>query len=351
MNNLVLRQRPRRLRSTEAIRQLSTETRLSAQQFIQPLFVCQGTAIKKEISSLPGQFHLSKDFLYIEVEKAVSYGINTILLFPVVPNALKDAMGTVAFSPDFYLYKILADLRKKFPYLNIAVDLALDPFTTHGHDGVLDKEGRIANDATVEILAKIAILQAKSGANIIAPSDMMDGRIGFIRDALDAKGFNDVLIMAYSAKYASAFYGPFRDALSSQTKGDKKSYQMNPANSREAIKEVLLDVAEGADIVMIKPALAYLDIIAKVKEHINLPLAAYNVSGEYAMLKAAAEKGWLDYEKCLVEIFTAFNRAGADIIISYSATSFAEFLFNSTHNLDLGDGKQRNKGNNKGRRT
>jgi porphobilinogen synthase len=319
--------RPRRLRRSPAIRRLVCETILTVDDLIYPMFVMEGENTKVEVSSMPGCFRYTLDLLLVEIAEVYALGINAIALFPVVPNEKKDDDATESFNPHGLIQQTVKSIKQAVPDILVITDVALDPFTTHGHDGLMDENGVIVNDPTVEVLVKMALSQAIAGADIVAPSDMMDGRIGAIRDALDAEGFEAVAILAYSAKYASAYYGPFRDALESAPKsGDKKTYQMDAANSREALKEVYLDIAEGADIVMVKPALAYLDIIAKVKDATDLPIAAYNVSGEYAMIKAAAEKGWIDGEKVMLETLTSMKRAGADIILTYFAKEVAQIL-------------------------
>ncbi len=319
--------RPRRLRSSPAIRRLVSETVLTVDDLIYPMFVMEGENAKVEIPSMPGCFRFTLDLLLQEIAEVYDLGINAIALFPVVPNEKKDDNGTESFNPKGLIQQTVKAIKQAVPDILVITDVALDPFTTHGHDGLMDENGVIVNDPTVEVLVKMALSQARSGADMVAPSDMMDGRIGAIRDALDREGFEDVAILAYSAKYASAYYGPFRDALESAPKsGDKKTYQMDLANTREALKEVYLDIVEGADIVMVKPALAYLDIIAKVKDATDLPVAAYNVSGEYSMIKAAAEKGWIDGEKVMLETLTSIKRAGANIILTYFAKEVAILL-------------------------
>ncbi|NEP45779.1 MAG: porphobilinogen synthase, partial [Okeania sp. SIO2H7] len=266
-------------------------------------------------------------FRFKEIEDAYNLGINAIALFPLVEEAKKDNVGTESYNPDGLIQRTVKAIKQTVPDIVVITDVALDPYSSEGHDGIVGENGVILNDPTVEVLVKQALSQAEAGADIVAPSDMMDGRIGAIRKALDAAEYFDVGILAYSAKYASAYYGPFRDALDSAPKfGDKKTYQMNPANAREAIKEVALDIAEGADMVMVKPALAYLDIICEVKKTTNLPVAAYNVSGEYAMIKAAGEKGWIDEKKVMLETLTSMKRAGADLILTYFAKEVALIL-------------------------
>ncbi|NET11720.1 MAG: porphobilinogen synthase, partial [Okeania sp. SIO1H6] len=275
----------------------------------------------------PGSYRYTLDLLLKEIEDAYNLGINAIALFPLVEEAKKDNVGTESYNPDGLIQRTVKAIKQTIPDIVVITDVALDPYSSEGHDGIVGENGVILNDSTVEVLVKQALSQAEAGADIVAPSDMMDGRIGAIRKALDAAEYFDVGILAYSAKYASAYYGPFRDALDSAPKfGDKKTYQMNPANAREAIKEVALDIAEGADMVMVKPALAYLDIICEVKKTTNLPVAAYNVSGEYAMIKAAGQKGWIDEKKVMLETLTSMKRAGADLILTYFAKEVALIL-------------------------
>jgi len=319
--------RPRRLRRNPTIRRLVRETVLTVDDLIYPMFVMEGENTKVEVSSMPGSYRFTLDLLLLEIAEIYSLGINAIALFPVVPNEKKDDGGTESYNPEGLIQQTVRAIKKAVPDILVITDVALDPFTTHGHDGLMDDNGIIVNDPTVEVLVKMSLSQAAAGTDMVAPSDMMDGRIGAIRTALDANGYEDVAIMAYSAKYASAYYGPFRDALESAPKsGDKKTYQMDHGNSREALKEVHLDIIEGADIVMVKPALAYLDIIAKIKADTNLPVAAYNVSGEYAMIKAAAQMGWIDEKAIVLETLTSMKRAGADIILTYFAKQVALIL-------------------------
>lgn len=326
-NPLQLIQRPRRLRRNDALRRMVRETEISVNDFIYPMFVTEGENKKVEVASMPGCYRFSLDLLLKEVAEIEALGIPAIALFPVIPEAKKDETGSESYNPDGLVQRTVAAIKAAHPELVVITDVALDPFTDHGHDGLLDENGYILNDETVEVLVKMSLSQAKAGADMVAPSDMMDGRIGAIRDALDAEGYTNVGILAYSAKYASAYYGPFRDALDSAPKsGDKKTYQMDPANSVEAIKEVELDLAEGADIVMVKPALPYLDIISKVREMTDVPVAAYNVSGEYAMIKAAGEKGWIDEKKVILETLLSIKRAGADLILTYFAKEVALML-------------------------
>ena len=316
--------RPRRNRKSHAVRMHAQETHIQVNQLIYPLFLYDGKGMKEEVKSLPGNYRWSLDKLIPEVEACLELGITTFVLFPAVDEALKDKTASYGFAKDnFYLHAIHT-LKNTFPACCIMTDVAMDPYSSDGHDGfVLD--GQIMNDETLPILAKMAVAQAQAGADIIGPSDMMDGRVGHIREALDENGFTEVSIMSYTAKYASAFYGPFRDALDSAPKaGDKKTYQMNPANKREALIEAQLDVYEGADYMMVKPASPYLDIIHMLKQNFELPIAAYNVSGECAMLIAACQNGWLSYEKAMPEMLMSIKRAGADVILTYFAKSFAE---------------------------
>lgn len=326
MHQLV--QRPRRNRRTESIRGLLRENTVSPERLILPLFVCEGENQRIPIPSMPGVFRFSRDLLLKEVRAAWDLGIPAVALFPVVPGGLKDPTARESLNPSGLLQQTVRALKAAIPGLCVITDVAMDPYSTDGHDGFVDGGGRIVNDVTLEILAQMAVNQARAGADIVAPSDMMDGRVGFIRAALDADGHTDTGILAYSAKYCSAFYGPFRDALDSAPRhGDKKTYQMDPANTREAVREVQLDVAEGADIVMVKPAGPYLDVIRAVREAVTIPVAAYQVSGEYAMLKAASEKGWIDEAACVRESLLAIRRAGADMILTYYAAQFAAQKF------------------------
>jgi porphobilinogen synthase len=320
-----MRHRPRRNRKNAAVRSYHRETTLGPEHFIYPLFVHDG-ADKQPIASMPGCYRLGLDDLKKEAEAALGEGVRSIVLFPAVPEDLKTGDGREAYNPEGIIPRYLRALREAFPELVLVTDVALDPYSSDGHDGIV-KDGRVLNDETVEVLVKQAVAQAEAGADIIAPSDMMDGRVGAIRDALDAAGFTEVSILSYTAKYASAFYGPFRDALESAPKfGDKKTYQMDPANVREALREIELDEAEGADILMVKPAMPYLDVIRFMREATTLPVAAYQVSGEYAMLKAASQNGWLDERKVALEALTAIRRAGADIIFTYYARQAARWL-------------------------
>jgi porphobilinogen synthase len=318
--------RPRRLRRTEAIRRMVRETQLTVNDLIYPVFVMEGENIKQEIPSMPDCYRYSLDLLLKEVADAYNLGINAIALFPLIAEEKKDNTGTESYNPDGLVHRTVKAIKHEIPNIVVITDVALDPFSSYGHDGIVE-DGKILNDETVAVLEKMAISHAEAGADFVAPSDMMDGRVGAIRKVLDAEGYINVGILAYSAKYASGYYGPFRDALDSAPKfGDKKTYQMDLANANEAIKEVALDIAEGADIVMVKPALAYLDIICQIKTHTNLPVAAYNVSGEYAMIKAAAQYGWIDEKKVILETLTSMKRAGADLILTYFAKEVALIL-------------------------
>ncbi len=309
--------RLRRLRKTSALRDMFRETNLTRNDFIFPLFVAEGTNFKREIGSMPNVFQLSVDHILRECEELLSLGINAVLLFGI-PD-FKDETGSSGYMSDGIVQKASREIKKRFPEMLVITDVCLCEYTSHGHCGVIENE-YVQNDATLELLAKQALTHAESGADIIAPSDMMDGRIGAIRKTLDENGFSETPIMAYAAKYSSSFYGPFREAAESAPQfGDRKSYQMDFGNAGEAMREIALDIQEGADIVMVKPALAYLDIIRRTKENFNLPIAAYNVSGEYSMIKAAAEKGWIDGERVMMESLTAIKRAGADVIITYFA--------------------------------
>ena len=321
-----LSDRPRRNRKSASIRNLVRETTLHPHDFVLPLFVQDGKDQETPIKSLPGASRLSIDLLIKEAKEAYKLGIQGVALFPVIDDLYKDSHATESKNPDGLFPRAINELKNALPELTIITDVAMDPYSSDGHDGLVEN-GKILNDETLPILAEMAVTQARAGADIIAPSDMMDGRIDFIREALDHEGFEEVSILSYAAKYASAFYGPFRDALDSAPKaGDKKTYQMDPANAREALREVELDLTEGADIVMVKPALAYLDIITRVKEISSVPVAAYHVSGEYAMLHAAAKEGLLDYDQALMEALTAIKRAGADILFTYGAKEAIKIL-------------------------
>lgn len=319
--------RPRRNRKNKAVRAFAQETHLGVENLIYPIFVYDGKGIKNEVKSLPGNYRWSLDMLLPEIESCLKLGISTYVLFPAVEENLKDKTATYSYAEENFYLHVLRKLKETFPEICLMTDVAMDPYSSDGHDGYVNEKGEIVNDTTLPILAKMAIAQAQAGADILGPSDMMDGRVGFIREALDLAGYNDVSIMSYSAKYASAFYGPFRDALDSAPKsGDKKTYQMNPANSREALIEASLDVQEGADFLMVKPALPYLDIIALLKQNFEQPIAAYNVSGECAMLTAACQNGWLNFEKAMPEMLMSIRRAGADVILTYFAKAYAEML-------------------------
>lgn len=318
--------RPRRNRKSAAVRFHAQETHLHVGQLIYPLFLFDGKNMKQEVSSLPGNYRWSLDRLIPEVEACLKLGITTFVLFPAVHENLKDKIASYSYAEDnFYLHAIHT-LKTTFPECCIMTDVAMDPYSSDGHDGYVSN-GQILNDETLPILGKMAVAQAQAGADILGPSDMMDGRVGYIREVLDKEGFTNVSIMSYTAKYASAFYGPFRDALDSAPKsGDKKTYQMNPANKREALLEAELDMSEGADYLMVKPALPYLDIIHILKENCNIPIAAYNVSGECAMLIAACQNGWLDFNKAMPEMLLSIKRAGADVILTYFAKAYAELV-------------------------
>ncbi|MEO1822444.1 MAG: porphobilinogen synthase [Candidatus Lambdaproteobacteria bacterium] len=316
--------RPRRLRRTAPIRGLVRETELSPRQLIYPLFVAEGKSVRDHIDSMPGQFRLSTDELVRECEELYALGVGAVNLFGYSEE--KDELATKSYDSDGLVQRAIRTIKSAVPDLCVQTDVALDPYTTHGHDGLVI-DGEIVNDESVEVLCKMALSHAEAGADWIAPSDMMDGRIGAIRNALDVQGFSQVGILAYSAKYASSFYGPFRGALQSAPKsGNKKTYQMDPANIREALKEIALDLEEGADVVMIKPALCYLDVISRVREAFDAPVAAYNVSGEYAMVVAAAEKGWVDRDSAMMEMLLSIRRAGADMILTYFAKDAAALL-------------------------
>lgn len=319
-------QRPRLLRQSPAIRSMVAETTLQPADFIVPLFVIEGKGIKEEISSMPNYYRVSLDLLKKEIKALWSLGIRSVLLFIKCEDELKDNAGTEALNADGLMQRAVKTVKEAQPEMLVMTDVALDPYSSFGHDGIVEGE-EIVNDPTVELLARMSVSHAQAGADFVAPSDMMDGRILAIRQALEQNGFTRTGIMSYSAKYASCFYGPFRDALDSAPGfGDKKTYQMDPANRREALKETLLDVAEGADIVMVKPALAYLDIIREVSNSVQVPVSAYQVSGEYAMIKAAAKMGWLNEEKAILETLTAIKRSGADLIASYFAPVAVKLL-------------------------
>ncbi len=320
--------RPRRNRRSEAIRALTQETHLSVEHLVQPLFLVDGSGQKTEIPSLPGTYRLSLDHTLSEIEECLRLGLRSFILFPAVPERHKDKEATYGYHPDNFYLRAAAGIKARFPQACLISDVAMDPYSSDGHDGLV-LDGRIANDESLIILSKMAVAQAEAGFDILGPSDMMDGRVRAIREALDQEGFTQTGIMSYTAKYASAFYGPFRDALDSAPREDadipkdKKTYQMNPANRREALIEGELDTAEGADFLMVKPALNYLDVIQTLKMNFELPVAAYHVSGECAMLLAACRNGWLEYERAMPETLLSIRRAGADVIITYFAKDFA----------------------------
>lgn len=316
--------RLRRNRQSSAIREMVQENRLHPSDFIAPLFIMEGEDQKEEISSMPGYYRYTLDDPLIkELEELIEVGIQSVLLFVKVPDSKKDNEGVEALNEMGLMQRSVRFIKENYPDLWVMTDVAMDPYSSYGHDGIVE-DGKIVNDPSVDVLAKMAVSHAKAGADMVAPSDMMDGRIGAMRNALDEAGFENTGIMAYSAKYASSFYGPFRDALDSAPGfGDKKTYQMNPANVEEALREVELDINEGADIVMVKPGIPYLDVVRAVKQNFNIPVSVYNVSGEYAMIKAAAEKGWLNEEEVMMESLLAFKRAGADLIATYFAKEAA----------------------------
>lgn len=318
--------RNRRLRANQAIRNLVRETTLSPYDFIVPLFVVEGKGIKEEIASMPNYYRYSLDLLQKEVKELWAMGLQSVLVFVKVTNDLKDNKGTEAINPQGLMQRAVKTIKNACPEMLVMTDVALDPYSSYGHDGIVEN-GKIVNDQTVEVLAEMSVSHAQAGADFVAPSDMMDGRIGAIREALEDEGFIDTGIMSYSAKYASAFYGPFRDALDSAPGfGDKKTYQMDPANRFEAIRETQMDIDEGADIVMVKPGIAYLDIVREIRNEVEVPIAVYQVSGEYAMIKAAAEKGWLDHDAVMLEQLIAIKRAGANMIASYFAKDVVKLL-------------------------
>ena len=317
-------ERPRRLRRTEAIRGLVRETRLNTRGFIYPMFVCPGSGVRVEISSMPGVYRQSPDRLVEECREVESLGIPAVMLFGIPEH--KDERGSEAWSPAGAVQRAIEAIRKAKLNLVVITDVCLCEYTSHGHCGLIEK-GEVANDPTLPLLAEEALSHARAGADMVAPSDMMDGRVAAIRKALDAHGFAELPILAYAAKDCSGFYGPFREAAQSAPQfGDRRSYQMDPANAREALREVQLDIAEGADMVMVKPALAYLDVIRRVRERFDVPVAAYNVSGEYAMVKAAARNGWLEEQRVVMEILTGIQRAGADMVLTYHAKDVARWL-------------------------
>jgi porphobilinogen synthase len=316
--------RPRRLRRTEALRAFIRETRLTARSLVFPLFVCPGTKVKNEIKSMPGNYRWSVDLLVDECRAAYDLGIPAVILFGIPET--KDEVGSGAYNPEGIVQRAVRALKQAVPGLLVICDLCLCEYTSHGHCGAV-KNGEIDNDSTLDLLAKTALAQARAGADMVAPSDMMDGRVGRIRAALDAQSFTQIPIMAYSAKYASGFYGPFREAADSTPQfGDRRSHQMDPANQREALREIALDIEEGADIIMVKPALPYLDIIALARRRFEVPIAAYQVSGEFSLIEAAARMGWIDRERIILESLTSIRRAGADIILTYFAKDAARLL-------------------------
>jgi porphobilinogen synthase len=311
--------RPRRNRKSAVIRDMVQECRVEAHHLIFPLFIIDGKNQKTEVSSMPGIYRYSIDNVLREIETCMNLGLRAFDLFPNIEESLKDPIASESYRPGSLYLKAIKEVKSRFPEACVITDVAMDPYSSDGHDGLV-KDGQILNDETLPILGRMALAHAEAGADIIAPSDMMDGRIGYLRNALDEAGYTDISLMSYTAKYASAFYGPFRDALNSAPKhGDKKTYQMNPANSREALIEARLDEAEGADFLMVKPALNYLDVVKALHEQSDLPIAAYNVSGEYAMLKAAVQRGWLDEQRSTVEVLTSMRRAGASAILTYHA--------------------------------
>ena len=318
--------RPRRLRKSEAIRSIVQENNIQATDFIVPLFCMEGDGSKEEIDSMPGYFRFTLDLLLQEVKECYDLGLRSVLLFAKVPNELKDNTGTEALNPDGLMQRAIRAIKKFQPEMYVMTDVALDPYSSNGHDGIVE-DGEIVNDPSVELLGEMALTHAQAGADMVAPSDMMDGRIGFIRGILEENEFPNVGIMAYSVKYASCFYGPFRDALDSTPGfGDKKTYQMDPANAKEGLRECALDIQEGADIVMVKPGMPYLDMVRLVKDKFDVPVAAYQVSGEFSMMHAAAEKGWLNIDEAMFESIIGFKRAGADLIASYFAKDIAKLL-------------------------
>lgn len=319
----LLSRRPRRNRKSEAVRAMIQETQVTTNDLIFPLFLLEGSNKKVEVKSMPGIYRFSMDLMLKEIESCMNLGIRAFDIFPAVEDSYKDKFATKSYDANFFYLKTLREVKKQFPEACIITDVAMDPYSSDGHDGFV-RDGKILNDETLEILGKMALAQAETGIDILGPSDMMDGRVGYLRTLLDEKGFTDVSIMSYTAKYASGFYNPFRDALDSAPKfGDKKTYQMDPANRTEALIEAELDTKEGADFLMVKPALAYLDIIRLLKDNFSLPIAAYNVSGEYAMVKAAGQLGWLDSERVMKESLLSIKRAGADVILTYFAKEFA----------------------------
>lgn len=331
--SLPLTRRPRRNRKSKAVREMLSETKLSVSDFVYPVFIMDGNNKEEEIPSMPGITRKTIDVLLSELEEVVKLGILAIAPFPAIAEELKDSKATLSYAEDGLVQRAIRQIKEKFPQLLVMTDVALDPFNADGHDGIVSATGEILNDETVEVLCKMAVSHGKAGADFVCPSDMMDGRIGAIREALDGAGLENTSIMAYSAKYASAFYGPFRDALGSAPKaGDKKTYQMDPANVREAMLEVSLDIEEGADAVMVKPALPYLDVLSKVADTFDIPVSAYQVSGEYAMIVAAAQNGWLDRKAVVLESLLSIKRAGARFIWTYFAKEAAMYLLENTKN-------------------
>lgn len=331
--SLPLTRRPRRNRKSKAVREMLSETKLSVSDFVYPVFIMDGNNKEEEIPSMPGITRKTIDVLLNELEEVVKLGILAIAPFPAIAEELKDSKATLSYAEDGLVQRAVRQIKEKFPQLLVMTDVALDPFNAEGHDGIVSATGEILNDETVEVLCKMAVSHGKAGADFVCPSDMMDGRIGAIREALDGAGLENTSIMAYSAKYASAFYGPFRDALGSAPKaGDKKTYQMDPANVREAMLEVSLDIEEGADAVMVKPALPYLDVLSKVADTFDIPVSAYQVSGEYAMIVAAAQNGWLDRKAVVLESLLSIKRAGARFIWTYFAKEAAIYLLENTKN-------------------
>lgn len=331
--SLPLTRRPRRNRKSKAVREMLSETKLSVSDFVYPVFIMDGNNKEEEIPSMPGITRKTIDVLLSELEEVVKLGILAIAPFPAIAEELKDSEASLSYADDGLVQRAVRQIKEKFPQLLVMTDIALDPFNADGHDGIVSATGEILNDKTVEVLCKMAVSHGKAGADFVCPSDMMDGRIGAIREALDGAGLENTSIMAYSAKYASAFYGPFRDALGSAPKaGDKKTYQMDPANVREAILEVSLDIEEGADAVMVKPALPYLDVLSKVADTFDIPVSAYQVSGEYAMIVAAAQNGWLDRKAVVLESLLAIKRAGARFIWTYFAKEAAMYLLENSKN-------------------
>ncbi len=328
----ILTHRPRRLRKHSSIRSLVRETSFSVEDLIYPLFIIEGKKQREEVKSMPGIERLSIDQLMLEAKEIVDLKIPAIALFPVISADKKSEEAQESYNSDGLIQRTVRELKRSFPDLLVITDVALDPFTSHGQDGLIDKDGYVVNDETVEVLIKQAVSHARAGADIVAPSDMMDGRIGAIRQALEENGFIHTSILAYSAKYASSFYGPFRDAVGSSGslgKADKKTYQMDPANSNEALHEVAMDIAEGADMVMIKPGLPYLDIVSSVKQTFAVPTFAYHVSGEYAMVKAASANGWIEEKPVVLEMLSCFKRAGADAVLTYYAKEVAQWISNN----------------------